>query len=92
MNQSLPLQDWNVSVYPNPVKDFLHLEFEIPEEELCIKIIDVSGRILFIQEARTFINGSTDEIDMSAYEPALYLLQIYSPDLKTHKVYRIQKL
>ena len=85
--------DWNVTVYPNPVEDFLYLEFELPEaRDLFIKITDVSGRILFIQEARTFINGSTDEIDMSRYRPALYLLQIYSPDLKTQKVYRIQKL
>ena len=86
-------QDWNVSIFPNPAEDFLYLEFEVPEEkELCIKITDISGRVLFIQEARTFINGSTDEIDMSRYVPALYLLQISSPDLKSQKIYRVQKL
>lgn len=91
--KSLPLEGWDVSLYPNPVKDFLHLEFEVPEkEELCIKISDIAGRIIFIQEARTFINGSTDEINMSTSQPALYLLHIYSSDLKTQKIYRIQKI
>ena len=32
-NQALPVLDWNVSIYPNPVEDFLHLEFEVPEEK-----------------------------------------------------------
>ena len=87
-------QDWQVLILPNPVEDFLHLEFVLPEEhkELFIKILDISGRVLFTQEARTFINGSTDEIDMSRYKPALYRLQIFSPDLKSQKIYRVQKI
>jgi hypothetical protein len=87
-------QDWNVFVLPNPVENFLYLEFVLPEEdkELFIKIFDISGRVVFIQEARTIIHGSTDEIDMSGYKPALYLLQISSPDLKSQKIYRVQKL
>ena len=84
---------WNVSVYPNPVKDFLYLEFKLPEsKELFLKITDVSGRVIFIQEARTFINGSIVNLNMLRYKPALYLLQISSLDLKSQKIYRIQKV
>lgn len=86
-------QNWNVSIYPNPVEDFLYLEFELQEaKELFIKITDVSGRIILIQEAQPFVNGSSVELNFSRYIPALYLLQISSPDLKSQKVYRIQKL
>ena len=93
VDQAFLEQDWNVSIYPNPVEDFLHLEFEIPEEkELFIKITDISGRVVFIQEAQPFVNGSSVELNFSRYIPALYLLQISSPDLKSQKVCRIQKL
>jgi hypothetical protein len=91
--QPTPQEDWNVFIYPNPVKDFLYLEFEVPEkEELFLKITDISGRIVFIQETRPYLDGSTDEIDLSRYSPALYLLQISSPDHSKQKVYRIQKI
>lgn len=85
--------DWSITIYPNPVEDILFLEFELPEaKEFSLRITDAAGRVIFIQEGRIFINGSNDEIDMSRYVPALYLLQISSPDLRSQKVYRIQKL
>ncbi len=85
--------DWNVIAYPNPVKDLLQLEFELPEtRDLFLKVTDASGRVIFIQEARPFINGFISELDMSKYPSALYLLQISSSDLKSQRVLRIQKL
>ena len=85
--------DWNVTVFPNPVHDFLQLEFELPEtRDLFLKVTDIAGRVIFIQEARPFITGSISELNMSKYPPALYLLQISSPDLKSQRVLRIQKL
>lgn len=90
---ALPSEDWNVSIYPNPVGDYLYLEFELPEEkEFILKISDVVGRIIFVQEARTYINGSIEELNMSNYSPALYLLHIFSSDLTSSQVYRMQKL
>lgn len=89
----LSLQDWNVRIFPNPVKDFLYLAFELPEaKELFLKITDVGGRIVYIQEARTYINGSIVDLDLSGYNPALYLLQISSQDLRSQKIYPIQKI
>ena len=87
-------QDWSVFILPNPVEDFLYLEFVLPEEdkELFIKVCDISGRVVFMQEARTFTHGSTDEIDMSRYKSAPYIIQISSPDLKSQNIYRVQKL
>jgi len=84
--------DWSVNVYPNPVEDFLYLEFQLPEQrDFILKITDVAGRIIFIQEARTFIDGSTSEFDLSSYAPALYILQISSPDLTSQRVYQFHK-
>lgn len=85
--------DWNVTVYPNPVKDYLNLEFELPEtRELFLKITDIAGRILFQQEANSYVNGSIVELNISNFNPALYLLQISSPDQTSQRIIRIQKL
>lgn len=85
--------DWSVSGYPNPVENILHLEFELPEtRDLFLKVTDASGRVVFLQESRPFIDGFITELDMSKYPPALYLLQVSSPDLKSQRILRIQKL
>lgn len=93
LSEKETMQDWNVSAYPNPVKDFLQLEFELPEaREFFLKVTDASGKVAFIQEARPFINGSISEIDLSDCPPALYLLQVSSIDLRSQRVLRVQKL
>jgi hypothetical protein len=92
-DEILTVQDWNVNIYPNPVEDFLFLDFELPESrEFLIKITDVSGRVVFLQEPLPFINGANIELNLSGYVPALYLLQVLSPDLKSQMTFRIQKI
>ncbi|WP_262149388.1 T9SS type A sorting domain-containing protein [Chryseobacterium foetidum] len=59
-----------ISVYPNPVKDFLHLE-NLPKKSL-ITISDISGR-------KTMSEKSADSktvIDVSDYSSGIYMLQI----------------
>ena len=85
--------DWKVSLYPNPVDAYLIVEFKLTEaRELMIKLVDVTGRVLLIQETRTIQPGEIIELNMSKYSSALYLLHFTSPDQKTRKVYRIQKI
>ena len=91
--QEESIADWSVSLYPNPTEDFLYLEFQIEvERELILKIADASGRVMYIQEARSFSNGSNLVLNVSRYNPGLYLLQITSKDLKSQQIFRVQKL
>jgi hypothetical protein len=84
---------WEVKLYPNPVEDNLYLDFTLPEDmEFLLRITDVSGKVMFLQEARTFVDGTIAELDISSFSPALYLLQISSPNKNTVRAYRIQKL
>ena len=86
-------KDWNVNIYPNPVEDYLYLKFELSESrEFLLKITDAAGRVVFIREPQSYINGSITGINMSHFIPALYLLQVISPDLKYYQVYHIQTL
>jgi hypothetical protein len=85
--------DWSVSLYPNPIEEYLNVEFKVPEaRDFTIKLTDISGRSLMIQKARTIVPGEIIELNMSRFSSSLYLLDITSPDQKTHKVYRIQKI
>ena len=88
-----PDLDWHVTLYPNPVSDNLHIEFELPEtSEFLIKLSDITGRVLMTQEARTILPGEIIELNMSGFSSALYLLNISTLDQKTRKIYRIQKI
>lgn len=85
--------NWEVKLYPNPVKDILNLEFKLSEErEFILCITDVFGRVIFNQDARTFMDNTSIELNISDFSPALYLLQISSPDRNTVRAFRIQKL
>ena len=88
-----PDLDWNVRLYPNPVSDNLHVEFELPENmEFIIKLSDITGRVLMTQEAKTILPGEIIQFNLSEFSSALYLLNISTLDQKTRKIYRIQKI
>jgi len=88
-----PDLDWNVRLYPNPVSDNLHVEFELPETmEFIIKLSDITGRVLMTQEARIILPGEIIQFNLSEFSSALYLLNISTQDQMTRKIYRIQKI
>jgi hypothetical protein len=60
-----------IKVYPNPVKDFLNIEFKMEESnDYIIKLTDVLGRTLLIQDQRTIFQGQVIELNMAGYKPA----------------------
>ena len=83
----------NVTVYPNPVKDFLNIKFLI-EESLDCKVIltDVLGRIHLVQEQGTILPNQVIKLNLSDFLPAIYLLRIESPEKEILKTFSIQKL
>jgi hypothetical protein len=85
--------DWHVTLYPNPVSDNLHVEFELTEsKDFVIKLTDIAGRMLMIQKAKNTLPGEIIKLNMSGFSSALYLLHISTQDQMTRKIYRIQKI
>ncbi len=73
---SVPIHESNdnISVFPNPVNDFVN--FEVKNDELNkIELIDIQGRILF--ETITFPAFS---IDLSSYSTGIYYLRFLFSD------------
>ena len=87
------MQEGSITVYPNPVKDFLYVEFKMEEsDDYIIKLCDVLGRTLLIQDQRTILQGQVIELNLAEYTPAMYLLHIESHDQKKRGVYPVQKI
>jgi hypothetical protein len=60
-----------IIVFPNPSIDLINIESSVEMFQLCL--LDYSGRIL---HCRTLQNKTQTSLNVSAYEPGIYLLQI----------------
>ena len=84
--------DWSINAWPNPVSDFLTIQFRVREPmDLNVEIMDITGRKYLIRE---LYNISRDEIvtfNLSGYRKGIYLVRVYTPDQRVQKVYKIQK-
>ena len=78
--------DW-LKIYPNPVTDMLHVDID-QDENLSVSIFDLSGRFLY---SLTGIKGRRLNIDLSRFDPGLYLVQITQENGKSNYVEKIVK-
>jgi uncharacterized repeat protein (TIGR01451 family) len=81
---SQAVQPWELTVYPNPVRQQIFLASELNLEE--VRLISIEGRIL--QQIQP--NKLKTSLDVSALPQGIYFLEIYSPKGKVVK--RIMKL
>jgi hypothetical protein len=77
-----------VELYPNPVKDILHIVGEgLPELTTKIVVMDVLGKIVFETQVESYAIGFHKEIDVSSLKPAMYFVKVYSGTFsKTYKI------
>jgi ELWxxDGT repeat protein len=68
-----------VRVYPNPAKDFIDLNFETPQEQVEVKVMDMVGKVYSIQVLKNTSNGKIDLIGA----PGLYCIEITGSDYTT---------
>jgi CubicO group peptidase (beta-lactamase class C family) len=76
-------QDKNISIYPNPTSDLLHIKFS-DQKNYQLKLLDVACRILKVYDN---LNTET-QISTSGLRSGIYLLQFTNDDgfIYTHKV------
>ena len=77
-----------VSIYPNPVKDYLYIEVNNCSGSVSIELIDIAGRKLFLDKP---FDDRTD-INLTSLYPGLYFLVIKNPnfDTQTYKILKIK--
>ena len=67
-----------VSVYPNPVSDFLHVELKDFSHAHAFKIHDLNGRVVLEPE----ITESTTDIDVSGLRSGLYFYELVEEGIR----------
>lgn len=77
----------HIKTYPNPTNKFLYIEQADSNQKNHFKIMDMTGKILITQTSKQQIT----EIDLSAFQPGVYFVNIMSDDKSKIKTYKIQK-
>ena len=67
-----------ISLYPNPVADVLHIQFEtFTKSQISISIINQQGSVLLSTAAESRPAGSwTETLDIAAFKPGVYVLRL----------------
>ena len=76
-----------VRIYPNPVKDYLHIGFE-NQTHYVIRLYDMSGKLILERQT----DGRDIQLDLRNLHSGLYLLGITAPDQKRFTAVKIRKL
>ena len=73
--------DHQISIYPNPIKDWIYIENLNFEAE--IKVYDINGKLIY--------TGNTAKIDVSEWARGVYQLKLLNTSSKEMKMYKLVK-
>ena len=98
-SQDTPESDWNtaalseVTVFPNPVKEQLHVFIPEPLQTSSTQVllIDGMGRVLDKVEYENTFSNLELSFDMQAYQPGLYFAKIVQGDTITVRKFIVAK-
>ncbi len=72
--ESLSIQ--NIKMYPNPAKDYIIMKgFESESDNVLINIFDLGGKLFYQNKL-----NNENKINVSDFEPGMYLIQIQKSD------------
>jgi hypothetical protein len=78
-----------VNIYPNPTSKIINIKFiALNDEVSTMKIIDMSGRIVQLVQAKTVSGSNTIQIDISTLANGIYTLKLFNDTnlISTHKI------
>ncbi len=88
LNEFSKNENIEVSVFPNPVKDILNLEFSSKEEtNLYFNLYTLDGKKIYEEKYNT--SNHSAEIYFTTFQRGYYILKIFSEDLSFLKTYKI---
>ncbi|WP_353147156.1 PA domain-containing protein [Flavobacterium sp.] len=79
LNNETFINNKNVSIYPNPVKDNLNINIKDFSGDILVKIMDVNGREVFNKYINNF--NRSKELDLSSFSSGIYFLKLIGEDL-----------
>lgn len=86
INESSP--DYVINVFPNPVSNFLTIDFPIPLSRIIISIYSIHGQLM---EQNEYSSISQINCDLSRYPSGFYLIQITENENRVKRFFKIIK-
>jgi hypothetical protein len=81
----------DLSVYPNPATDYLHIQFNVAEStDITCKLMDATGKVLSQETIHAFSGENTHSIQTSSLATGFYMLEIDTPTGKTIRKVMVQ--
>ncbi len=85
--------NWEITAYPNPVKDDISIKFEIDRpREFLIEIQDVTGRVISLEQHKEIFPGDVVQLNTSSFTYGVYFLKVFTSDKEQSQVLSIRKL
>lgn len=75
-----------ISVFPNPTKGIVNFKHSLIWNNSVVKVMEITGKTIF----STQLNQSSSQIDISRFNPGIYLIEINSGS--STKTFRIVKM
>ena len=82
-------QNYQVSVFPNPTQDQLHISFNVPNNTATIRMTDVKGNIIYAKPG--FLTNEDKTVELTSLAQGVYWLEIIL-EKSERIVYQIQKI
>ena len=74
-----------ISIFPNPVKDFITLNFgEFLTETIAIQVIDLTGKVIYL-DSKSIVNQNTLTLELDDFSKGIYMLSIRSNSFSVSK-------
>jgi hypothetical protein len=85
--------DWLVSVYPNPVRNYLTIRFHGLQDDKVIHValIDIMGRTMILDEINNMPGSFDYSLNMATLGSGIYILRVYTTDLRMQRLFKIEK-
>lgn len=74
-----------VSVYPNPASGMLNIKTDDGFGGAVLRMIDVSGKVVLMQQQVYATPGGTVSVDISALAPGMYTLQVVQGESRINR-------
>ncbi len=72
-----------LNVYPQPAHDRLHWQYDIPPGPGRVRVIHVSGQVMYQRQLKSFTNSRS--IDVSGWEKGIYVFELKQASRIIHR-------
>lgn len=81
------LNKYNLSIYPNPGSGLFNLSIDnLSSENVTLKVYDITGKLVYINEFNHLNNRFETVIDLSGYADGIYHVQLKTNNALFHRV------